>query len=59
MVDLKIIVFKKLISFSISWKWKWVTQSCPILCNLMDYTVHEILQTRIFLLIGKSEKSKC
>ena len=51
MVDLKNIVFKKLISFSISWKWKWVTQSCPIICDVMDYTV--------FLLIGKSEKSKC
>ena len=24
-----------------------VTQSCPILCNLMDYTVHGILQARI------------
>ena len=30
---------------------KWsevnVTQSCPILCNPMDYTVHGILQARI------------
>ena len=24
-----------------------VTQSCPILCNPMDYTVHGILQARI------------
>ena len=24
-----------------------VTQSCPTLCNLMDYTVHGILQARI------------
>ena len=24
-----------------------VTQSCPTLCNPMDYTVHGILQTRI------------
>ena len=24
-----------------------VTQSCPSLCDLMDYTVHGILQTRI------------
>ena len=24
-----------------------VTQSCPTLCNPMDYTVHEILQVRI------------
>ena len=24
-----------------------VTQSCPILCDPMDYTVHEILQARI------------
>ena len=24
-----------------------VTQLCPILCDLMDYTVHEILQARI------------
>jgi len=24
-----------------------VTQSCPALCNPMDYTVHGILQTRI------------
>ena len=24
-----------------------VAQSCPNLCNLMDYTVHGILQTRI------------
>ena len=23
-----------------------VTQSCPALCNPMDYTVHEILQAR-------------
>ena len=23
------------------------TQSCPTLCNLMDYTVHGILQARI------------
>ena len=27
-------------------KWK-VTQSCPVLCNPMDYTVHGILQARI------------
>ena len=26
--------------------WKWVTQSCPTLCNSMDYTVHGILQAR-------------
>ena len=24
-----------------------VTQSCPTLCNPMDYTVHEFLQARI------------
>ena len=24
-----------------------VTQSCPILCNPMDYTVHGVLQARI------------
>ena len=24
-----------------------VTQSCPALCDLMDYTVHGILQARI------------
>ena len=24
-----------------------VAQLCPILCDLMDYTVHEILQARI------------
>ena len=24
-----------------------VTESCPTLCNLMDYTVHGILQARI------------
>ena len=24
-----------------------VTQSCPTLCNLMDYTVHVIFQARI------------
>ena len=24
-----------------------VTQSCPTLCNSMDYTVHGILQARI------------
>ena len=24
-----------------------VTQSCPALCDTMDYTVHEILQARI------------
>ena len=24
-----------------------VTQSCPTLCDPMDYTVHEILQARI------------
>jgi len=24
-----------------------VAQSCPALCNSMDYTVHEILQARI------------
>ena len=34
------------------WKWglsKWmnVTQSCPTLCDPMDYTVHGILQARI------------
>ena len=29
-------------------KWKWkVTQSCPIHCSPMDYTVHGILQARI------------
>ena len=26
---------------------KWVLQLCPTLCNLMDYTVHGILQARI------------
>ena len=26
---------------------KKVTQSCPVLCNPMDYTVHGILQARI------------
>ena len=26
--------------------WKWVVQSCPTLCNYMDYTVHGILQAR-------------
>ena len=35
------------ISF-IKWKWKLkVSQSHPILCDLMDYTVHGILQARI------------
>ena len=24
-----------------------ITQLCPILCDLIDYTVHEILQARI------------
>ena len=28
-------------------KRKWFTQSCPTLCDPMDYTVHGILQTRI------------
>ena len=28
-------------------KWMKVAQSCLTLCNPMDYTVHEILQTRI------------
>ena len=32
-------------------KWKWkkvkVAQSCPTLCNPMDYTVHGILQARV------------
>ena len=28
------------------WKWK-AAQTCPTLCNPMDYTVHEILQARI------------
>ena len=28
-------------------KWKWVTQSCPTLCDPMGYTVDGILQTRI------------
>ena len=28
-------------------KRKWVAQSCPTLCNPMDYTVHGILQARI------------
>ena len=32
----------------IEWKWKMrVTQSCLILCNPMDYTIHGILQTGI------------
>ena len=31
-----------------SWvKWVKVAQSCPTLCDPMDYTVHGILQTRI------------
>ena len=46
-------------AWKFSWIWKatpflgissrcWkVAQSCPILCNLMDYTVHGILQARI------------
>ena len=30
------------------WKWKVkVAQSCPTLCNPMDYTVHGIFQARI------------
>ena len=29
------------------WEWKWVSQSCPILSEPMDYTVHGILQARI------------
>ena len=28
------------------WKWK-AAQTCPTLCNPVDYTVHEILQARI------------
>ena len=33
----------------LNWKWKKVkvAQSCPILCDPMDYTLHEILQARI------------
>ena len=38
-------------SFSSSLVWMWVkqkiTQSCPTLCDPMDYTVHGILQARI------------
>ena len=31
-----------------AWKVEgWVAQSCPTLCDPMDYTVHGILQTRI------------
>ena len=30
-----------------TWKWVKVIQFCPTLCNLMDYTVHVILQARI------------
>ena len=26
---------------------KWVAQSCPTLCDPMDYTVHGILEARI------------
>ena len=28
-------------------KWKWKSLSCVRLCDLMDYTAHEILQARI------------
>ena len=28
-------------------EWVKVAQSCPTLCNSMDYTVHEVLQARI------------
>ena len=31
-----------------------VTQSCPILCNPMDYTVHGILQARILECVALS-----
>ena len=43
-VELAIIylVFFKYFMYS-----KYVTQPCLTLCDLMDYTVHEILQTRI------------
>ena len=30
-------------------EWVQVTQSCPTLCNPMDYTVHGILQARILV----------
>ena len=30
-----------------TWKWKLLVQSCPTLCNPMDYTAHGILQARI------------
>ena len=36
--------------YSHLWKkrnWKWLIQSCPTLCDPMDYTVHGILQARI------------
>ena len=42
-------VMKRAISFQISkgtFTFK-VAQLCPALCNLMDYTVHGILQARI------------
>ena len=29
-----------------------VAQSCPTLCDSMDYTVHEILQARILELVA-------
>ena len=32
---------------SVKWSEVKVTQSCPTLCNPMDYTVHGILQARI------------
>ena len=36
------IMCKKILIISVK-----VTQSCPTLCDLMDYTVHGILQARI------------
>ena len=39
-----------------------VTQSCPTLCNPMDYTVHEFLQARILEWVAISfsrESSQC
>ena len=40
----------KATSLSHSWSWKVkvkFTQSCPTLCDPMDYTIHGILQARI------------
>ena len=38
---------------------KWsvkVAQSCPTLCNIMDYTVHGILQARILVFLQKTQR---